>query len=221
MVIVSGIVVRVLSSLFRRNKTVVTLNALSVIAVYSLFVGASPGILRAALMSGLLVVGSQLNRRTFVPTSLALAVVLLSLGDPSVLLDIGFQLSFLAVLGLSLFVDPLSARFRRLLENLLPARAAAVLHSFLNEPLIVTIAAQITTLPLIILYFGRLSLVALPVNLLIVPVQAASAAPGHDSCGRLRIHSGDRQADLLGGPGLRFLDDCGRARVSPTWNSLR
>lgn len=173
MVIVSGIIVRALSSLFRRNKTIVTLNALSVIAIYSLFVGASPGILRAALMSGLLVVGSQLNRKTFVPASLAFATLLLSLGDPSVLLDIEFQLSFLAVLGLSLFVDPLSTRFRQLLDRFLPMRAAGVLHSILNEPLIVSIAAQITTLPLIVLYFGRLSLVAVPVNLLIVPVQAA------------------------------------------------
>lgn len=173
MVIVSGIVVRVLSGLFRRNKTIVTLNALSVIAMYSLFVGASPGILRAALMSGLLVVGSQLDRKTFVPTSLAFAALLLSLLDPNVLLDIGFQLSFLAVLGLGLFADPLSHRFRRILEQFLPARSAALLHRFLNEPLIVSIAAQITTLPLIVLYFGRLSLAALPVNTLIVPVQSA------------------------------------------------
>lgn len=173
MVIVSGIVVRVLSAVFRGGKTVVTLNALSVIAVYALFVGASPGILRAALMSGLLVIGSQLKRKTFVPTSLAFATLLLSIGDPNVLLDIGFQLSFLAVLGLSLFVDPLSARFRRLLERLLPAPFAHAAHSFLNEPLIVSIAAQITTLPIIILYFGRLSLAALPVNVLIIPAQAA------------------------------------------------
>lgn len=173
MVVVSGIVIRVLSSVFRRNKTIVTLNALSLIAVYSLFVGASPGILRAALMSGLLVVGSQLNRKTFVPTSLAFAALLLSLLDPNVILDIGFQLSFLAVLGLGLFADPLSLRLRRLLEKLLPARVAALLHSFLNEPLTVAIAAQITTLPLIVLYFGRLSLAALPVNLLIVPAQSA------------------------------------------------
>lgn len=173
MVIVSGIVVRVLSGFFRRNKTIVTLNALSVIAMYSLFVGASPGILRAALMSGLLVVGSQLDRKTFVPTSLAFAALLLSLLDPNVLLDIGFQLSFLAVLGLGLFADPLSNRFRRILGAFLPARLAAALHSFLNEPLIVSIAAQITTLPLIVLYFGRLSLAALPVNTLIVPVQSA------------------------------------------------
>ena len=173
MVVVSGIVIRVLSSVFRRNKTVVTLNALSLIAVYSLFVGASPGILRAALMSGLLVVGSQLNRKTFVPTSLAFAALLLSLLDPNVILDIGFQLSFLAVLGLGLFADPLSVRLHRLLENFLPARVAAALHTLLNEPLIVSIAAQITTLPLIVFYFGRLSLAALPVNLLIVPVQSA------------------------------------------------
>ncbi len=173
MVVLSGIVIRVMSGLFRRNKTIVTLNALSIIAVYSLFVGASPGILRAALMSGLLVIGSQLNRKTFVPTSLALAALLLSLHDPNVLLDIGFQLSFLAVLGLGLFADPLSLRFRRLLDRFLPVHAASVLHRFLNEPLIVSFAAQITTLPLIVLYFGRLSLAALPVNMLIVPVQSA------------------------------------------------
>jgi len=173
MVVVSGIVIRVLSSAFRRNKMVVTLNALSLIAVYSLFVGASPGILRAALMSGLLVVGSQLNRKTFITTALAFAAILLSLLDPNVILDIGFQLSFLAVLGLGLFADPLSLRLRRLLESFLPARVAAALHTLLNEPLIVSIAAQMTTLPLIIFYFGRLSLAALPVNLLIVPVQSA------------------------------------------------
>ena len=178
MVIVSGIVIRMLSSVFRGNKTVVTLNALSVIAIYSLFVGASPGILRAALMSSLLVIGSQLNRKTYVPTSLALAALILSFFDPSVLLNIGFQLSFFAVLGLGLFADPLSYRFRRLLERFLPPAAASVFHSYLNEPLIVSIAAQISTLPLVILYFGRLSLVALPVNLLIVPAQAAVLLTG-------------------------------------------
>jgi len=173
MVIISGIVLRVFSGLFRGNRTIVTLNALSVIAAYSLLVGASPNVLRAALMSGLLVIGSQLKRKTFVPTSLAISTLLLSIADPNVLLDIGFQFSFFAVLGLSLFAEPLSARFRRLLERLFPHRLTTVLHSFLNEPLIVSIAAQITTLPLVILYFGHLSLVALPVNLLIVPVQSA------------------------------------------------
>ena len=173
MVIVSAIVIRVLSGLFGGRSATVTVGAVAIIVVYSLFVGASPGILRAALMSSLLVIGKQLNRRTFVPTSLAFATLLLSIVDPNVLLDIGFQLSFCAVLGLGLFADPLSERFAALLDRWLPAQLATPVHSFLNEPLIVSVAAQAATLPLIILYFGRLSLVALPVNLLIVPVQSA------------------------------------------------
>ena len=173
MVIVSAMVMRVFSSAVGERRSAATICAVAVIALYSLFVGASPGILRAALMSSLLVIGNQLRRNTFVPTSLAFATLVLSLGDPNVLLDIGFQLSFFAVLGLGLFVDPLSTRFRSLLEKHLPLRIANPLHSFLSEPLIVSLAAQVATLPLIILYFGRLSLMSLPVNLLIVPVQAA------------------------------------------------
>lgn len=173
MIIVSAIVIRVLSSLFAGKRATITISAVAVIAVYSLFVGASPSILRAALMSSLLVIGSQLKRRTFVPASLAFATLLLSMADPNVLLDIGFQLSFFAVLGLGLFADPLSQRFAALLDRWLPRKLSVPLHSILNEPLIVSIAAQVATLPLIIMYFGRLSLAALPVNILIVPVQSA------------------------------------------------
>ena len=125
MVIVSAIVIRVLSNWFSGNKRVVVFSAVSVILLYSLFVGASPGILRAALMSSLLVVGKQLNRKTFVPASLAFATLLLSLGDPNVLLDIGFQLSLFAVLGLGLFADPLSSWFRARLDRILPPTIAS------------------------------------------------------------------------------------------------
>ncbi len=173
MVIVSAIVIRALSGFFGRKSAVVTFSAVTVIAVYALFVGAIPSILRAALMSSLLVIGRQLKRRTFLPASLALATLALSILDPNVLLDIGFQLSFLAVLGLGLFADPLSQRLAALLERCLPVKPAALLHSLLIEPLVVSVAAQVATLPLIILYFGRLSLAALPVNMLIVPAQSA------------------------------------------------
>ncbi len=177
MVVISAIVMRVFGSIsgsiMGSGKTPAALGAILFIAVYTLLVGADGGILRAALMSSLLVIGQQLQRKTFVPTSLAFATLCLSMLDPNVLLDIGFQLSFFAVLGLGLFADPLSRRFRALLERRFTPAAAQLIHSALNEPLIVSIAAQLATLPLIVLYFGRLSLVALPVNILIVPVQAA------------------------------------------------
>lgn len=70
-----------------------------------------------------------------------------------------------------MFVDPLKIRFDNLLFRIFPAPFARQTSNFLSEPLIVTIAAQITTLPLIIMYFNRLSLVALLVNLLIIPLQ--------------------------------------------------
>lgn len=173
MVVISAIVMRVFGSFWGSGKTPAALGAILFIAVYSLLVGAGGGILRAALMSSLLVIGQQLRRKTFVPSSLAFATLCLSMFDPNVLLDIGFQLSLFAVLGLGLFADPLSRRFRGLLERRFSPAAAQLMHSALNEPLIVSIAAQLATLPLIVLYFGRLSLVALPVNILIVPVQAA------------------------------------------------
>jgi competence protein ComEC len=85
---------------------------------------------------------------------------------------VGFQLSLFATIGLSLFATPFSQRFTILLARIFPRRAAIFLSDFLGEPIVVSMAAQITTLPIIILYFGRLSLVSLLVNLLVIPIQS-------------------------------------------------
>jgi len=172
MVIVSAMMMRVFEGIFGYRSLLATLSGIAIIAVYTILVGASPSIVRAALMSGLLVIGRQLNRNTYVPTSLAFATLVISIIDPNALLDVGFQLSFFAVLGIGLFADPLSHRFRVWLEARFSLPMVKGLHTFLNEPLIVSIAAQAATLPLVVFYFGRLSLVALPVNLLIVPIQS-------------------------------------------------
>ncbi len=173
MVIVSNIVFRVMLALSGGDKAFAGFLAVAIIFVYTVFVGGSPGVMRAALMSSLVIVGDLLRRKTFKPASLACAALILLVLDPNVLQDLGFQLSFCAVLGLVLFADPISLGLQRLLERILPSRLALTLHGLLVEPLVATLAAQITTLPLTILYFGKLALVALPVNLLIVPAQAA------------------------------------------------
>ncbi|NJL54649.1 ComEC/Rec2 family competence protein [bacterium] len=143
---------------------------LAILALYTLFVGANAAVVRAALMSSLLVIGSKLRRETFVPASLALAALLMSAQDPNVLWDISFQLSFAATLGLALFTTPLQRGLDTLLRRTLPG-SGQMLGRLLQEPLVVTLAAQITTLPLIVLYFERVSLVTLLVNLLILPAQ--------------------------------------------------
>ncbi len=171
MAIIAGIVMNSLGRVIRR-PWLAALLGIAVVALYTILVGANAAVVRAAFMSSLLVIASALNRKAYVPASLAFSVIVLSFISPLVLWDISFQLSFFAVLGLALFADPLSKRFDAALRWLFPGSLARVIAGLLNEPLIVSIAALITTLPLTLLYFQRLSVVSLLVNVLVVPVQS-------------------------------------------------
>ncbi|MBN1284256.1 MAG: ComEC/Rec2 family competence protein [Anaerolineae bacterium] len=141
------------------------------IAVYTVFVGAGGAVLRAAIMSSLLIVAPLVGRRTYVPASLAFAALCMTAANPFALWDVGFQLSVAAVLGMALFVEPLERGFRRALAPFFATTAVERLLGVLSEPLIVTLAAQVTTIPLLALYFGRLSFASFFVNFLIIPVQ--------------------------------------------------
>jgi competence protein ComEC len=172
MAILSAVVMGVLTRL-RVPPRWAAVIGLGVLAAYTVLVGASAAVVRAAIMSSMLVIAALIRRKTFVPTSIAFVVVILSALNPTILWDVGFQLSLFATLGLALFANPLGRQFDMLVARLFPRRMAVSLAGFLNEPLVVSLAAQIMTLPLIVLYFGRLSPIALLVNLLIIPVQAA------------------------------------------------
>lgn len=171
MIILSGAVM----ALVRRTR-LSPLDAAAIgvatILLYTLFVGAGAAVLRATLVSSLLIIAGALRRRVYAPASLACATLLMSLENPTVLWDVGFQLSVFAALGVMLLVDPIGAGLRRLLSLALPRESTRRLADLLVEPLVVSLAAQIATLPLLLRYFGILSLISLPVNLLIVPVQA-------------------------------------------------
>lgn len=141
------------------------------IAIYTVFVGAGAAVVRAAVMSALLIIGQALRRKTHVPSSLAFAALVMSALNPWTLWDVGFQLSFAAVAGMAVFVPPLEKRLANLLNRIASRDTVKKLLGVLSDPLIVTTAAQITTLPLILYYFGRLSLVSPLVNFIIIPFQ--------------------------------------------------
>jgi competence protein ComEC len=169
MAVVSGAVLVLLRGVMPNRRRLPILLALAVIVVYAVFVGGSGGVLRAAVMSGLLLVGGALRRKTYLPASLAFVALLMSLLNPTVLWDVSFQLSFFAVLGIALFANPLTNWLETRLGRFIPT----ALQPWLIAPLAVGLAAQVGALPLSALYFGRLSLVWLPVNLLIGPAQPA------------------------------------------------
>ncbi len=171
MAILSGVVMGLLQR-FRVRPRWAAVIGISTLVIYSVMVGASASVVRAAIMSSMLVIGAVIRRKSYVPASLAFVALLMSLANPLILWDVGFQLSFFATLGLALFATPFTQLFNNGLSHVLPRSSASRVGDFLAEPLVVSIAAQITTLPLIVLYFERLSLLSLVVNLLVLPVQA-------------------------------------------------
>lgn len=141
------------------------------IVLYVLLVGADAAVLRAGLMGILVVWAAYLQRQSTAAVSLFVAGAAMTALNPLTLWDVGFQLSFMATLSLILFATPMTTRFEAAATPRLPAAAARWLIPFVNDALIVTLAATILTLPLMAYYFGRISLVSPLTNLLVLPVQ--------------------------------------------------
>jgi competence protein ComEC len=99
--------------------------------------------------------------------TIGLSLLLLLLWNPSWLLDISFQLSYLAVIGLLLFTEPIMKKVLGHQHNELPWWHW---KKFLVGSLIVSLAAQLTTLPLIASSFGSIPLLSPLVNVFAVPI---------------------------------------------------
>ena len=165
--LVSGVLMLITSWLLRGRRTIAAMVTLTGIGFYVLLVGADAAVVRAGIMGGLVVLAMVMNRQSTALVSLFFAGGLMLLMNPLTLWDVGFQLSFLATLGLILFSHPLQARWDAWAGRRLPR----LVNNVLVEGLLITIAAQISTMPLVVHTFGRLSLSSFIVNLLILPVQ--------------------------------------------------
>ena len=122
---------------------------LSVIFLFVVFTGASASVVRAGVMGILVLVAGQLGRLSRVGNVLVSTATVMLLFNPFVLIwDAGFQLSFLATLGL-VYLSPL-------------------LEKYYGQILSATLSAIIATLPFILFQFGRLSIVAPLVNVLVL-----------------------------------------------------
>lgn len=138
---------------------------LGLIAVYVPVAGAGPSIQRAAVMGAVGVLATLGGRRSSRLYAFALAAVVTLALSPSVAADIGWQLSFAAVLGILLLATPLRrAIAARLGEG--PWRRA------LAEGMAVTVAATLATAPLIAFHFETLSTTTLVANVLAMPAVA-------------------------------------------------
>lgn len=163
-VAVSGYNLTVLVRLMRRllarySKYVATVAAVGLIIGFMLVTGVSPSIFRAAVVSGLSL-GAWYWGRPITPLTVLLLSAAVTAGiNPSYIWqDIGWYLSFAAFFGVLVLAPTITARLYQ--ERRPNAFTQLVIETF---------CAQIMALPIIMLIFGELSIIALPANMAILP----------------------------------------------------
>jgi competence protein ComEC len=167
------IIAAIFVSLFRRTLGIrrgIFIAGLG-IALYTVLVGADAAVVRAAIMGGITLLARILGRRTHGFAALSAAAILMTVFNPEVLWDVGFQLSFAATLGLILYSPPLEEFFIRIASKWIPEKTVKKLAPPINEFILFTLAAQVTTLPMTAYYFQRFPLSSLIANPVILPIQ--------------------------------------------------
>ncbi len=154
---------RYICFLFYRNnygKWVAFFVIVSGLWIFSLLTGASASVVRSAVMFTIIVTGELISRNSSIYNNLAASAFLLLCYNPYWIWDIGFQLSYIAVLSIVLFQKPLYNLFYS------PIKCIDACWKLI----VITIAAQILTTPLCIFYFQQFPNFFLIANLIAVPL---------------------------------------------------
>ena len=161
-----GIIYVILSLLFLYRRTYAVGQAVIVVSMwaYVFMVGMQPSVMRAATMFSLCSVVSLLNRDRMSLNTLSFAAIVMLASNPLYLWDIGFQMSFMAVLAIFVFYNPIY----RCLSDRMVWRFR--LFRWLWAMTAVSVAAQLGVAPLIAYYFGRFSCYFLLTNIIAVPL---------------------------------------------------
>ena len=142
------------------GKVIRSMIILLVLWFYAFIAGLSPSVVRAVIMFSVISIGQGMKREANVYNSLAVAAFVLLCMNPFYIRDVGFQLSFLAVLGIVLLYPkiypPLASKYW------LPDRAWMLIS--------VSLAAQFATFPLILFYFAQFPNYFILTNLLAIPL---------------------------------------------------
>ncbi|MCU0336461.1 MAG: ComEC family competence protein [Sediminibacterium sp.] len=149
--------------LFRiRNKFFNLLLLLSGVWAFTLLTGAGPSVCRAATMCSFLVIGKTFSKRPQTLNSIAASALLLLLIEPRWIYEIGFQLSYAAVIGIGMF-QPILQKWVYLENKLL---------RLFWDTICVTWSAQAFTFPLVLYYFHQFPIFFWASNLVVVPMAA-------------------------------------------------
>ena len=163
-----GIIYTLLSLLLSRRRWQMVSQIVIIVSIwlFVFLVGLSASVVRSAVMVSIYALLSLGHRDKLSVNTLAFAAIVMLLFNPMALFDVGFQLSFMAVLTILLFYPLLESLWSQ--PFLLDHRLFRWLWTMLS----VSCAAQIGVAPLIAYYFGRISCYFLLANLVVVPAAA-------------------------------------------------
>lgn len=143
----------------RGGPWTIALTSITFLWMYAFITGLSPSVLRAVAMFSFVALAKPLGRTTSILNTLAASAFFLLLYDPYLILSAGFQLSYLAVIGIVLLYRPI--------YNL--AEMPWAWADWIWQITCVSIAAQIATLPVTLYYFHQFPLYFLLANLFVIP----------------------------------------------------
>jgi len=131
-----------------------------ILILYILMIGAPASVVRAGIMAILFLIGQHFGRLSSASRAIIIAAAFMLFQNPLLLrLDVGFQLSFLGVMGL-IYLQPIFSDLFKKIPNFLQLR----------NNLATTISAQLFTFPILIYNFGRITILSPISNILILPL---------------------------------------------------
>jgi len=160
-----GIILLILNFIFKplerlkKGLLIKTSIILILLWIYALIAGGSASIIRATTMFSIVAIGMNLKRPTNIYNTLAISVFILLLVKPNFLFDVGFQLSYAAVIAI--------VSFQPILERLWSPKY--LLSKKLWQTLTVTVAAQFGIIPISLYYFHQFPSLFWLSNLVVIP----------------------------------------------------
>ena len=153
----------ILKPLIRRGgagKWLCTVFLIILLWAFAFFTGLSPSVVRSVTMFSLLALANMSGRRSLSFNTLAVTAWIMLICNPTWLFDVGFQLSFIAVASI-LLIQPIVYRLFAVKNRI---------GKYVWGLMSVSIAAQLGTAPLVLLYFSRFSTHFLLTNLIVIPL---------------------------------------------------
>ena len=167
-----------------RNKRMFAFAGVPVLLLFMAMTGFTPSVTRAGIMQIFLISAPIFRRESDSLTSLSTSLFVLLVANPYSCASVGLQLSFSATLGIILFTTKIdesvseSIRQNKRLNN----KALKALLGFITTSLATTIGALVFTIPLTVIHFGTVSLVAPITNLLTIWAVSIAFPIGLVSC---------------------------------------